>query len=115
MAALALDMIEPRSQADVSITLDSVAYTNEIFPLAWLAIGLYPIGLLVLNASLLLRARKAILAQRDTTLSRATKFLHKEFEVRHTGLIERCTAGFLHAPCPPPSILPPCAPPLSPS
>ena len=69
------------TQADVDISLDSITYTNEVIPLAWLAIGIYPIGLFVLNASLLLCARKAIIAKCDTTLSRSTLFLHKEFEV----------------------------------
>ena len=66
---------------DVSIEHDSPEYTNVILPLALAAIFIYPVGLTVLNASLLFCARKAIVEKRSTTLSRATAFLHKEFEV----------------------------------
>ena len=82
-------MVETCSQADVNITLDSSTYTNEILPLSWLAIGLYPIGLILLNALLLLSARRAILTKRNTTLSRVTRFLHKEFEVQRTHRTDR--------------------------
>ena len=49
-------------------------------PLAWAAVVIYPIGLVVLNASLLFCARKAIINKRETTLSKAIAFLHKEYE-----------------------------------
>ena len=83
--------------------MTSATYTTVVLPLAWAAVFIFPVGLIVINASLLLCARNAILAERrhaasarqapagatkkgtakgSTTLSRATAFLHKEFEVR---------------------------------
>ena len=80
-----------------------MTYAVEVYPLAVAAIMIYPVGLILTNALLLFCARKAILAERhhaevarrlpkgakksgtamgSTTLSRATAFLHKEFEVR---------------------------------
>ena len=49
-------------------------------PLAWAAVVIYPVGLVVLNASLLFCARKAITSKRETPLSKAIAFLHKEYE-----------------------------------
>ena len=49
-------------------------------PLAWTAIVIYPVGLIAINASLLFCARRAIVSKRQTTLSKATAFLHKEYE-----------------------------------
>ena len=68
-------------QVDVSIEQSSREYKEEIVPLALAAILIYPVGLVVLNSSLLFCARKAIIKKRSTTLSRATAFLHKEFQV----------------------------------
>ena len=51
-----------------------------MLPLAWAAIIIYSFGLIVLNASLLFCARAAIVNRRETTLSKATAFLHKEYE-----------------------------------
>ena len=67
-------------KADVSIACDSQSYVEVVRPLAWAAICLYPVGLLVLNASLLLYARKAIVTQQPTVLSKAIDFLHQEYE-----------------------------------
>ena len=47
---------------------------------AILGIFLYPVGLLVLNASLLVFSREAILVQKPSALSRATAFLHREYK-----------------------------------
>ena len=49
--------------------------------LVWLAIGLYPIGITAFCGLLLLRASTAIIAGKATPLSRATAFLHREYEV----------------------------------
>ena len=53
---------------------------HDVVALAWLAIFLYPIGLLVLTAMLLIRAREAVVARRPTPLSSAISFLHREYE-----------------------------------
>ena len=66
----------------MSIEQSSREYKEEIVPLALAAILIYPVGLVVLNSSLLFCARTAIVKKRSTTLSRATTFLHQEFEVR---------------------------------
>ena len=66
-------------KADVAIQCHTAEH-DEAKALAVVAIILYPVGLLVLNASLLYAARRAILTQRPTPLSRATAFLHREFE-----------------------------------
>lgn len=47
---------------------------------AYAAVGLYPIGLLVLYSILLFCCRKAIQSGKHTALSRATSFLHREYE-----------------------------------
>ena len=44
------------------------------------AIIIYPIGLIALNLYLLVHARKAIVGKRQTMLSLATAFLHKEYK-----------------------------------
>ena len=67
-------------KVDVSIECSSPLYTDEVVPLAWAAIIVYPIGLIALNATLLGCARKAIINRRQTVLSTAIAFLHKEYE-----------------------------------
>ena len=47
--------------------------------LAWLAVLLYPIGVLVLNGVLLSRAHRAIRSGHPTPLSRSTAFLHGDY------------------------------------
>lgn len=47
---------------------------------AFIAVAIYPLGLLMLNAALLFSCRKAILSGKPTPLSRATGFLHQEYE-----------------------------------
>jgi hypothetical protein len=49
---------------------------SDLIQLAWLSIAVYPIGLLVLYATLLFAARRHILARRETTLTSAITFLH---------------------------------------
>ena len=49
--------------------------------LAWAAILIYPVGLLVLNGALLFAARHAIATGKHTLLSRSIAFLYREYEV----------------------------------
>ena len=48
--------------------------------LAWVAVALYPVGMLILNGVLLFRARLAIKTMQHTQLSRALEFLYCEYE-----------------------------------
>ena len=54
---------------------------NVATGLAWLAVVIYPIGLMVFNGVLLYLARKAITSGKETPLSRSIAFLYKEFDV----------------------------------
>ena len=45
---------------------------------AWIAILMYPVGAIALNACLLFSGRRAILSGRATPLSKAIAFLHEE-------------------------------------
>lgn len=66
--------------ADVAIE----CYTAEhrrAKALAYSAICFYPVGLWLLNAFLLHRARSAIRSRRRTRLSKAISFLHREYQV----------------------------------
>ena len=66
---------------DVRVDVPSAAY-DTIFGYAWMAIGVYPVGVLLLNAALLFKARKSISgAAPHTPLSRAIAFLYKDFHV----------------------------------
>ena len=67
-------------KVDVSIQCGTTEHA-KVIGLAWVAIVLYPIGLLALIGGLLFAARHAILANKPTALSRATAFLHREYEV----------------------------------
>ena len=69
-------------RADVDIKVGTAAY-DEVRTLAWIAILMYPIGLLTLVATLLLASRRPIRTRRPTGLSRAIAFLHKEFDTEH--------------------------------
>ena len=72
--------------SDVSLRCSSLAFGyvspehERVMRLAWIAIGAYPLGILAVNALLLLRARSAIMAGKETLLSLATTFLHREFK-----------------------------------
>ena len=66
-------------KADVAIECGSTKY-DDARALAWVAIVLYPIGLLGLFGGLLFAARHAIQQRRPTALSEAIGFLHCEFE-----------------------------------
>lgn len=64
--------------SDVRIECDTSEH-HRAQRFAWLCIGVYPIGLFALNCLLLLRCRDDILRGRRTALTRATSFLHREF------------------------------------
>eukprot|EP00964_Phaeocystis_antarctica_P016978 scaffold9345_cov70-Phaeocystis_antarctica.AAC.3 len=53
---------------------------GRVVSLAWVAIALYPIGIPLLYLALLLSARKAILTEQPTDLSRSLTFLHQDYE-----------------------------------
>lgn len=56
---------------------------DEVLFMAWLAILIYPVGVLVLTAVLLILARKDIIARRPTPLSGALGFLHRDVRPRY--------------------------------
>jgi len=66
-------------KADVAIQCDTTEH-DGVKQIAWVAILLYPCGLLAVNALLLFRARHAILSQRPSALSTAIGFLHRQYE-----------------------------------
>ena len=65
--------------ADVNIECDTEEHRSAL-TLAWVAIVMYPIGLIVLNGALLYTARHAIRSRSPTKLSLALAFLHSEYE-----------------------------------
>lgn len=66
-------------RADYSIECDSIRHTAAK-DLAWLGILLFPVGMTLLYAVLLLLARRAIYTETPTALSRALDFLVRDFE-----------------------------------
>ena len=66
-------------KADVAIQCYTSKH-NDAKGLAWVAILVYPIGMIVVNSLLLFRARHAILSGNQTPLSRAVAFLYREYE-----------------------------------
>ena len=66
-------------KADVAIQCGTAEHEQAI-RLAWAAIVAYPIGLLVLSAALLFRARHVIHEHRPTQFSKAIRFLHAEYK-----------------------------------
>lgn len=66
-------------KADISIQCDEAGGLGSTRARAWVAIVIYPFGLLALNAILLYKARRAIRKERLTELSRSTAFLHQEY------------------------------------
>ena len=61
----------------MGIDIDSPQY-DPVYVAAWAAIGVYAFGLIAFNAVLLFLARKAILSNKPTPLSKAIRFLYKE-------------------------------------
>ena len=53
---------------------------GRVVSLAWVAIALYPVCVPLLYLALLLSARKAILTEQPTDLSRGLTFLHQDYE-----------------------------------
>jgi len=66
-------------KADVAIRCHTSEH-HDATALAWTAIIVYPIGLLLLNGWLLFAARRPILTGRPTLLSRSIAFLYREYE-----------------------------------
>jgi hypothetical protein len=66
-------------RADYSLACFDTEH-GRVVSLAWAAIALYPIGVPLLYLALLLSARKAILAEQPTDLSRSLTFLHQDYE-----------------------------------
>jgi len=66
-------------RADYSLACFDTEH-GRVVSLAWVAIALYPIGVPLLYLALLLSARKAILAEQPTDLSRSLTFLHQDYE-----------------------------------
>ena len=66
-------------RADYSLDCNDNAEYNQVFFLAWVAIALYPVCVPLLYLALLLSARKAILTEHPTDLSRSLSFLHQDY------------------------------------
>ena len=78
-AAVSNSTVQSFLVSDVSVP----CYREEhgtITGVAWLALFLYPLGIICIFAALLLHARKAILAKRPTLLSQAVRFLYREYQ-----------------------------------
>ena len=65
--------------ADVAITCGTAEHAS-VKRVSWTAVMLYPVGLLVLNAALLIRARHSIRTGQKTPLSTALDFLYREYK-----------------------------------
>ena len=65
-------------RADYSLACYGTEY-GRVVSLAWGAIALYPLGVPLLYLALLLFARKAILTEQPTELSRSLTFLHQDY------------------------------------
>ena len=65
-------------RADYSLACYGIEH-DRVVSLAWVAIALYPIGVPLLYLALLLSARKAILTEQPTELSRSLTFLHQDY------------------------------------
>ena len=68
-------------KADVSVQCGTAEH-DEVIALAWVAIILYPIGMLALIGGQLFAARHAILTNKHTALSLAIGFLYREYETQ---------------------------------
>ena len=65
-------------RADYSLACYGTEH-GRVVSLAWVAIALYPLGVPLLYLALLLSARKAILTEQPTELSRSLTFLHQDY------------------------------------
>ena len=66
-------------RVDYSLDCDDNEYGRVVY-LAWVAIALYPVCIPLLYLTLLLTARKAILTEHPTDLSRSLTFLTSDYE-----------------------------------
>lgn len=66
--------------ADVKIECNTAEHSG-VTSLAWIAVIVYPVGLMATNLMLLLKARKAIIHGKHTPLSRSIAFLYEEYDV----------------------------------
>jgi len=66
-------------RADVSIECSTPEHTGVTL-IAWIAVALYPIGIMAGSGILLFRASSSILAGKETPLTRAIAFLYKEYD-----------------------------------
>ena len=66
--------------ADVSIEIGTPD-ADLASALAWIAVVIYPVGLMAGNLFLLIKARNAIIDGKPTALSRAIAFLYHEYNV----------------------------------
>ena len=65
-------------RADYSLACYGTEH-GRVVSLAWVAIALFPLGVPLLYLALLLSARKAILTEQPTELSRSLTFLHQDY------------------------------------
>ncbi|KAL1503142.1 hypothetical protein AB1Y20_011204 [Prymnesium parvum] len=82
---------------DLSVRCDDSEEHNEILLVAWILVAIWPIGMVVLYASLLLPSRWLLLEQKsESTLVRATAFLHRDYKPSYfwwevVALVQRTT------------------------
>lgn len=79
IADISIECNTPVPFGDLSSSSRSVEH-DEIMLLAAVAVCVYPIGLLLLNGAFLCVAHKAILSDKGTPLSLATRFLYREYQ-----------------------------------
>ena len=86
-------------RVDYSLDCNDVKY-SRVVSLALIAIALYPIGVPLLYLTLLLCARKAILTEQPTDLSRSLTFLHQDYapSMYWWELVEICKKARFSAP-----------------
>ena len=65
-------------RVDYSLDCNDAEY-GRVVSLAWVAITIYPVCVPLLYLTLLLSARKAILTEQPTDLSRSLSFLHQDY------------------------------------
>ena len=66
-------------KADVEVECGTPEH-DSVIGLAWIAIAMYPFGMLIANAAMLYKARHEIRSNQLTGLSRAIGFLHREYK-----------------------------------
>lgn len=92
-------------RGDPSIECYTSEAHRELLRVAFFLILLWPVGVLVLYAGLLIRVRKPILDRTPNRLVRSTAFLHRDYrpEVSHRELAPPCTCSDIAlnpSPCP---------------